>query len=65
MTKLEFVINEVIIKTKSPLPSNRRDCKWRTNHINVIWQTSLLYKNCCISVFRLSMEIVWDPTVLF
>jgi len=48
MTKLELVINEVIIKTKSPLPSNRRYCKWRINHINDIWHTSLLYKNCCM-----------------
>jgi len=33
MTKLELVINEVILKIKYPLPSNRRGCKWRTNHI--------------------------------
>jgi len=31
MTMLELVIYEVIIKTS--LPSNRRDFKWRTNHI--------------------------------
>jgi len=48
MTKLELVINEVIIKTKSPLPSNKRDCKWRTNQNNVIWHTSLLYKKLSI-----------------
>jgi len=49
MIKLELVINEVILKTKCPLPSNRRHR--RTNHIfflMYLFFLNIYLLECCI-----------------